>query len=448
MKIISSYKVKIKEYNGIFTETVRIYRAAVAFFIGVCEKEGDLLLSLKGKKRNNYIETVTISTEKHPDPKYRFNDGFYKFPSYLRRSAIQTAIGAYSSYRSNYKNWEKGEKIGKEPKLTLDRGVMPVLYKGNTYVRTGETSARIKIYQRNDWIWLDVELRKQDVAYIQRNCALSKELVPTLKKVGKRWYLVFPFENSKELKSLPALNSVVCAVDLGLNNNAVCSIMQSEGTVAARKFINLAAEKDRLKKAVGRVKKAQQKGNRKTPVKWKHANDQNMDISRKTAKAIVEFATRFNANVIVFEHLDTSGRKKGSSKQRLALWRKQEIQRITEHKAHKGGLRISRVCAWGTSKLAYDGGGIVSRGVYTVNGTEKYNYSVCVFQNGKTYHCDLNASYNIGARYFIREILKSEPAMVRLPDEAKVLRYGTGTTRTLSTLIRLNADLCAEAHNA
>jgi hypothetical protein len=42
-------------------------------------------------------------------------------------------------------------------------------------------------------------------------------------------------------------------------------ITQSDGTVAARKFINLSAEKDRLKKAVGRVKKAQQKGNRKTP---------------------------------------------------------------------------------------------------------------------------------------------------------------------------------------
>jgi hypothetical protein len=35
------------------------------------------------------------------------------------------------------------------------------------------------------------------------------------------------------------------------------------------------------------------------------------------------------------------------------------------------------------------------------------------------------------------------PEMVILPDEAKALRLGTGTTRTLSTLIRLNADLCA-----
>ena len=83
--------------------------------------------------------------------------------------------------------------------------------------------------------------------------------------------------------------------------------------------------------------------------------------------------------------------------------------------------------------------------VYTevLYGKEKYNYSICVFPNGKIYHCDLNASYNIGARYFIRELLKSESVMTRLPAEANDLRYGTGTTRTLSTLIRLNADLCA-----
>ena len=75
----------------------------------------------------------------------------------------------------------------------------------------------------------------------------------------------------------------------------------------------------------------------------------------------------------------------------------------------------------------------------------KYNYSICTFPNGKQYHCDLNASYNIGARYFIRELLKSDSVMKRLPSQTKDSDYGTGTTRTLSTLIRLNADLCGNA---
>ena len=87
----------------------------------------------------------------------------------------------------------------------------------------------------------------------------------------------------------------------------------------------------------------------------------------------------------------------------------------------------------------------VERGTYIQNGVEKYNYSICTFPNGKQYHCDLNASYNIGARYFIREFLKSDSVMRRLPSQTKDSDYGTGTTRTLSTLIRLNADLCGNA---
>ena len=472
MKIISSYKVKIKHYSNIFKGTVAVYNKAVSFFVDVCEKEWGNMEALSGKVRNNFVESITISTNRHPNPKYDFGARFYKMPSYLRRAAIQEAIGAYSSYVGNRKNWEDGGRKGGAPKLNHARNTMPTLYKGNCYVRTGRTTAKIKIFHRNDWVWLEVELREKDVKYIERHCMLCKELVPTLHKSGRQWHLVFPFEEKAELSKKPAGEAVACAVDLGINNNATCAIVLSDGTVAARKFINLAAEKDRLHKSLNRVRKAQQNGSRKTPVKWKHVNDTNAEISRKTAGAIMGFALAHGADVVVFEHLDMRGKKRGSKKQRLALWRKKEIQRMVGHSAHRCGMRISRVCAWNTSRLAFDGSGPAERGKYVVGGEERFaqkrkaafghrvclrkrrlcaknmrkrgnNYSICVFPSGKVYHCDLNASYNIGARYHIREILKSDPAMGRLPGEAKALRYGTGTTRTLSTLIRLNADLAA-----
>ena len=75
-------------------------------------------------------------------------------------------------------------------------------------------------------------------------------------------------------------------------------------------------------------------------------------------------------------------------------------------------MRISHVCAWNTSRLAYDGSGEVSR--------DSKNHSLCTFQTGKRYHCDLSASYNIGARYFIRELLKPLPETERSLLEAKV----------------------------
>ena len=441
MKLYSSYKVKIKHYNSIFKQTVEIYRNIVSFFIDVCGKEWDVLEPLRNLERCSKIEKLTLQTKKNPNPKYNYNERFYKTPTYLRRAAINTAIGCYSSYHSNLQNWTENP-IGKKPTLQLDRNVMPTLYNNGMYIRTGTNTARIKIFHKNDWVWLDVELKNQDVKYIQKHCQLKKLYVPTLKKQGKCWYLVFPFSDDVKFEKIGIQDQRICAVDLGINNNATCSIMHSNGTVVGRKFINLATEKDHLYKALNRVKKAQQNGARKCPTVWKHVNDLNTDISRKTAKQIMDFAISYNVNVIVFEHLDIQGKKKGKGKQKLALWRKQEIQKLVEHKAHISGIRISRICAWNTSRLAFDGSGKVERGIYIQNGKEKYNYSICTFQDGKQYHCDLNATYNIGARYFIRELLKSDSVMKRLPNQTKDSDYGTGTTRTLSTLIRLNADLC------
>lgn len=444
MKIYSSYKSQIKHYNHIFEQTVEVYRNAVSFFIDICDKEWDNLVDLRSQERLQTIEKLSLETKKNPNPKYYFNAKFYKMPAYFRRSAINTATGAYSSYYSNLQNWKKNS-VGKEPTLQLDRNVMPTLYNGGVYIRNDETHAQIKIFHKNDWVWLNVELKNQDVKYIQRNCKLKKEYVPTLKKEGKRWYLAFPFSDDVKLQKVNIQDQVICAVDLGINNNATCSIMQSDGTVVGRKFINLASEKDHLYKSLNRVKKAQQNGAKRCPTLWKHVNDLNTDISRKTAKQIIDFAVLYSVDVIVFEFLDTQGKKSGRGKQKLALWRKKEIQRIVEHHAHILGMRISRICAWNTSKLAYDGSGKVERGKYLQNGIEKYNYSICTFQNGKKYNCDLNATYNIGARYFIRELLKSDSVMRRLPSQTKDSDYGTGTTRTLSTLIRLNADLCGVA---
>ena len=101
MKIYSSYKVQIKHYNHIFEQTVEVYRNAVSFFIDICDKEWDNLVGLRSQERLHTIEKFSLETKKNPNPKYDFNANFYKMPAYFRRSAINTATGAYSSYYSN-----------------------------------------------------------------------------------------------------------------------------------------------------------------------------------------------------------------------------------------------------------------------------------------------------------------------------------------------------------
>lgn len=66
-------------------------------------------------------------------------------------------------------------------------------------------------------------------------------------------------------------------------------------------------------------------------------------------------------------------------------------------------------------------------------------YATCI------YNCDLNATYNIGTRYFIREIIKTFSATKRQRLLAKVPEAVYRSTCTLSALISLDAELHAEA---
>lgn len=226
-------------------------------------------------------------------------------------------------------------------------------------------------------------------------------------------------------------------ISLSKNSAATVSAMCSDGTILGRHFLKLPKEYDSLKHSVNRIKKAQQHGSRKTPKLWAKAKGINKDISVKTANFIIDIAVLYNADTIVFEHLDTKGKKRGSKKQKLHMWRSQYVQSMVTDKAHRLSMRISRVNAWGTSKLAYDGSGYVQRG----KNAGFDSYSICKFQNGKIYNCDLSASYNIGSRYYIREILKSLPVRERLELEAKVPQVSKRSTCTLSTLISLYGEL-------
>ena len=440
MKIVSTYGVKIKTYNHIFKETIGIYRHAVDFLIGVCLEEWDVIKKIEQNLlRQQYVEWLCHSTKKNPDVVYDLDEKFYKFPSFLRRAAINEAIGKVSSYKSNLANWEADDPKtrGRKPSSPKAGYIYPCMYRGNMYQQTGTYEAKIKVYIRNTWDWLTIQLRKSDIDYIERRCATRKKCAPTLQKRGHGWHLDFPFMEETELCDTKIQDQTIVAVDLGINTAATVSVMRANGTILGRHFCKLSEETDRLMHSINRIKKAQQHGNRKIPRLWAKAKGINHDISVKTAAFIIDTAVLYNADTIVFEHLEKKGKVRGSKKQRLKLWRSQEVQKIVTDKAHRLGMHISRVCAWGTSRLAYDGSGTVLRGQKAGFPT----YELCQFPNGKIYNCDLSASYNIGARYFIREILKSLDESSRLRMEAKVPLCSKRSTCTLSTLINLNVKL-------
>lgn len=446
MKIMSAYKIRIRESGNVFRDTVQIYRDAVNYLIAVCMDHWDEISVIDGAQfRQRYVETLIHKTGDNPHPAYDFDTAFYKFPSYLRRDAVSRAIGKVSSYKSNLASWEvdhSGNR-GAEPGAPKAGFSYPCMYKTVMYDRTGEYTCRIKAWIRNTWDWVSVSLRKSDVDYIKRYCRDRKECAPVLQKRGKFWYLNFCFEEYQDLSDTDIFDQRIVAVDLGINNCCVCSVMLSDGTVIGRHFLRLPEEYDCLKRKTDHIRRAQSHGSRSVKNLWKYADGVNNDIAVKTAQFITDTAVLYQADAIVMEHLDFQQPRKGqrrgkkTRRMKLHLWKSRAVQRIVEHRAHSLGMHVARVCAWGTSRLAFDGSGRILRGKESAK--TDGNYSLCEFQSGKIYHCDLNASYNIGARYFIREIGKSVPVTEWQRITAKVPECVKRSTCTLSTLCNISS---------
>ena len=121
-------------------------------------------------------------------------------------------------------------------------------------------------------------------------------------------------------------------------------------------------------------------------------------------------------------------------KQKISLWRYRDINKKVERFAHRNGIHYSTICTKNTSKLAYDGSGSTIRGNEISKNTP---YSICKFKSGKLYNCDLNASYNIGARYFIKKIQKTIDESLWSLMMAKVPSLCARVLCTLDSLIKV-----------
>ena len=436
MQIVSSYGVEIRKQNIPVRQTLEIYRQAVSYLTEIYEQVWtELKMISEAKKRFNAAEHLVHTTKKN-QARFGFDIRFPKMPSYLRRAAIQHALGSVSSYETRLEQWGATGELSGKPHLTCENHAMPVFYRDVMYREgtEGKDEAYLKLYDGHDWRWFCVCLSHTDMEYLRRNWYGKKASAPTLEKRHHKYFLRFSYTEEMTLTQTPVKDQIICSVDLGINTDAVCTIMRADGTVLGRKFIDFPSEKDRMYRTLGRIRRFQRKhGATQTGGRWSYTRRLNIELSRKIAGAVVKYAWENHVDVIIFEYLEMNGRISGSKKQKLHLWRKRDIQKRCEHQAHRKGMRVSRVCAWNTSRLAYDGSGSVSR--------DPKNHSLCVFQTGKRYNCDLSASYNIGARYFIRELLKPLPVTERSLLEAKVPSVKRRTSCVYADLKELHLQM-------
>ncbi len=411
MQIISSYGVELRKQNIPIRQTLEIYRSAVSYLIGIYVQVWEELAEIPNAKRRFNAAEHLVHTTKKNHACFDFDIRFPKMPSYLRRSAIRHALGTVSSYKTRLDLWEKTDGKSGKPGLVYENHAMPVFYRDVMYREgaEGKDEAYLKLYDGHDWKWFCVRLEHTDMEYLRKYWSGKKASAPTLEKRHQKYFLRFSYKEEVTLTKTPVKEQIICSVDLGINTDAVCTIMRADGTVLGRKFIDHPSEKDRMYRTLGRIRRSQREyGSAQTQGIWAYTKRLNTELGKKIAGAIVRYAEENHADVIVFEYLEMqgkiSGKKKqklhlwrkrdiqkccegaivryaeenhadvivfeylemqgkisGKKKQKLHLWRKRDIQKCCEHQAHRKGMRVSRICAWNTSRLAYDGSGAVTR---------------------------------------------------------------------------------------
>ena len=346
------------------------------------------------------IERLMHPTAKNPHPKHRyFANRFYKFPSYLRRAAINFAYGQVSSFMTRYDAWLDGERsspTARPPVFNPVAGCYPALYKGQLLKLNEDfTTASLKLWDGKEWLWHDVTIESTRDRH-----KLGEMKSPSL-ITRHGFHLSVPVAlKPTQLDS----NDRVCAVDVGINTLATASIISSTGTVAARGFFHPAADIDRRNKRATLIRQKARKTAKLSKGfcsglyrKARHINEQ---IAQITSRNVVDFAVKNQADVIVMEDLKSwrprGGRKRSTMRQKFHGWLHRRLAELIEQKFDELGGSVVYVFARGTSSWAYDGSGLLKR--------NPKQYDLATFKTGKQYNCDLNASYNIGARYWAMKL--------------------------------------------
>ena len=116
--------------------------------------------------------------------------------------------------------------------------------------------------------------------YLRKNWEGVKSSAPTLEKRHHKYFLRFSYTEEVSLSKKEVNEQIICSVDLGINTDAVCTIMRADGTVLGRKFINFPSEKDQMYRVAGTDQKI-------STGTWFRTGTEQMELCKETEHGAV-----------------------------------------------------------------------------------------------------------------------------------------------------------------
>jgi len=420
--------VKLKLYrrpetDRYFLVTKELFNQVVSFYFEVIQAH-EKILEYPNKQALTILEKLTHRTRQNPEPKIPLEQVSGYIPAMFRRAAINTTLGAARSFYSRLEKWrkEKATFEAKGKKYTHRPPVPPRKFNFNLVFYAGQyrwvqNGIMLRLYDGNNWRW--VKYRCSGPNWDKDWKPESPSAVINSKHISLRVPVVKELEAPPSAKKQVQGNARICAVDLNINDSlAVSVILESDGTVAAVKFIRGGKKlHDRRKRLLGKiaVKRSQtgilsayEKDNKHLWEKIRAIDDYE---AHRISRRIVDFAKEYGAGIIVFEHLKKytpqKGRYSAKANQKRSYWLRGRIQKYTRYKAWQEGILTCLVGPYNTSRLCHICGSEIAR--YDKEpkgyrpGAPLYSCSC-----GKCGNADFNAAVSIGKKLLSRYLKPSE----------------------------------------
>lgn len=361
------YRPGISEW---FETTEQLFNQVAAFYFSVIQTH-ELVLDLGNLDAQRVLEKLTHRTARNPNPPFPLDEIATQVPAYFRRAAINAALGSARSFYSNLKRWRKqkasfeakGKKFSHRPPVPPRSWNKTTVFYQRMWKERVDGTIMLYLWNGQSWRWVRFRFAQGD--HLPDGWTSGS---PHVVRKGRHWWLHTPISKpipkpqkaEQQVLNNPDLR--ICAVDLNLDNLAVCTIQTADGTPLATRFIKGGRELNgRRKRLLGQVARHRQQtgliatGEQDNVRLWRKIRAIDEDVAHRVSRRIVEFAAEHGAAILVFEHLGKFKPQRGKYSRRAnekrSYWLRGRIVRYSRYKAWEYGMLTCRVNPHNTSRL-------------------------------------------------------------------------------------------------
>ena len=347
-------------------------------------------LNLSNQRCLRELEKLTLKSKTGKKP---INYIDINIPVYLRRAAINHAIGSVRSYETNYKRFlEKQEQNPKQklPEKATKFNASIVCYKG-MYKDLLNDKIKLKLFNGETWKWYTSTIKganfKESDEILSPTIVIEKEYVMIHIPIQKQIEDVTPIKQRMNKEKIK-----VCGIAFSNSDSfAICVVLDEKRNFIKAKFIKGGKEyKNKTSKILSTIKKHRQNGSsygeKDHKSYWQKLNNISENYAHKVSKEIVDFCKENKVEVISIADMEEDvskhfGKRVGKYS---PIYLRKRIEKYLSYKAFKNGILVTKV------RRNY-----IASKCYICRGNIKRNKLKYECENGHTGDYFFNSAMNI-----------------------------------------------------